>query len=503
MSTTVETAGGRVAGKEKGGAHQFRGIPYAAPPVGPLRFRPPQPAEAWTDVRDGTRFGSIAMQASSPLESMLGGSRTAMSEDCLTLNVVTPAADGSGARPVLVWIHGGAFLTGSGSTPWYDGTSFATRHDCVVVTVNYRLGAFGFLHLADLGGERYASSGNAAILDQVAALEWVRDNIAAFGGDPGNVTVFGESAGAMSVGTLLGLPAAAGLFRRAIPQSGAASNVVDRDRATATARKVLAELGLDEGSVDQLADIPAESLLAAQTKVVEGAAGGPLAFQPVVDGTALPQSPLDAIAAGSAASIDVLTGTNLDEMRLFTTMDPATARIDDATLLAQCDEIFGAGAGEAAVGIYRAARSDAPVADVWNAVLSDRVFRVPAVRMAERHRACGAGATYMYLFTWATPAFGGVLGACHALEIPFVFNVLDGPGVAMFTGPVGDDMRTLALAMHDAWAAFARSGDPNHPGLPAWPVYEEAERPTMVLGASPHVQADPAGQELRLWAELV
>lgn len=502
MSTTVETASGPVAGAREGDLVVFRGIPYARRPVGELRFRPPQPPEPWTEVRQAVAPGPIAVQSPSPLESMFGGARPATGEDCLFVNVWTPGTGDGVARPVLVWVHGGAFVTGSGSTPWYDGTSFATRHDCVVVTLNYRLGAFGFLHLADLGGEAYASSGNVGLLDQAAALGWVRDNIAAFGGDPSNVTVFGESAGAMSIGTLLAMPAAEGLFRRAIPQSGAASNVHDRDRASAVAQGVLDELGLS--SVDGLLDVPAGALLAAQDRVaVKFGSTGKLAFQPVVDGTALPRSPLDALAAGSAAGVDLLTGTNLDEMRLFTTLDPRMAAIDDATLLARCDELFGAGAGEAAIAAYRAARSSAGAGEIWSAVLSDRVFRVPAVRMAERHRHQG-GSTYLYLFTWATPAFGGVLGSCHALEIPFVFNALDAPGVRMFTGPVDDEARTLALAIHDAWAAFARTGDPNHPGLPEWPQYHDDDRPTMVLGPpSPHVQPDPAGDELRLWAEVV
>ena len=495
--TTVETTAGRLVGRREGDLSLFRGIPYAEPPVGPRRFRPPAPVTPWTGDRDATAFGAIAEQSPSPLEAMFGGRRPATSEDCLTLNVWTPGGPDDGRRPVLVWVHGGAFLTGSGSTPWYDGTSFATRHDCVVVTLNYRLGAFGFLHLADLAGEGYASSGNVGLLDQAAALGWVRDNIAAFGGDPGNVTVFGESAGAMSIGALLGMPAAAGLFRRAIPQSGAASNVLDRDAATATTGRVLDALGLGPGDAARLDDVPAADLLAAQDAVARRTGAGRLAFQPVVDGTALPVPPLDALAPG----IDLLTGTNLDEMRLFTTLDPSLAAIDDAGLVARCDEIFGAGAGEAAVAAYRDARAGASAGDVWSAVLSDRVFRVPAVRLAERHRNQGAS-TYLYLFTWATPAFGGVLGACHALEIPFVFNALDAPGVSMFTGPVTDEARTLALAVHDAWAAFARTGDPNHAGLPNWPQYDDAERPTMVLGREPHVQTDPAGHELRLWAEL-
>src|SRR3712207_215533 len=267
MASTVMTAVGEVAGELGDGVHVFRGIPYARPPVGELRFRPPQPPEPWAGARPATAFGSIAMQSPSPLENLFGAAeRPSMSEDCLYLNIWTPGLDGA-RRPVMVWIHGGAFVTGSGSTPWYDGTRFAARGDVVVVTLNYRLGAFGFLHLADLIGESFVGSGNAGILDQAAALAWVRDNIAAFGGDPENVTIFGESAGAMSVGTLLALPAARGLFQRAILQSGAASNAMSRERANEVAGRLLEALGIPREKSETIRDVPARDLLAAQGRV--------------------------------------------------------------------------------------------------------------------------------------------------------------------------------------------------------------------------------------------
>jgi len=420
-----------------------------------------------------------------------------MAEDCLTVNVWTAGA-GGGRRPVLVWIHGGAFVTGTGSTPWYDGTSFARRGDVVVVTMNYRLGALGFLHLADLGGEGWASSGNAGLLDQVAALGWVRDNIAAFGGDPANVTVFGESAGAMSVGTLLGTPAATGLFHRAVAQSGAASNVHDRDRATGHARAVLEVLGIATDDLDAVRDVAVADLLKAQGEVGRRSAATRLVFQPVLDGTTLPLPPLDAVKAGSAAGVDLLLGTNRDEMRLYTALDPSVAGLDEAALLAQADAVFGVGAGEAALAAYRSTRPDGATADLWNAVLTDQVFRGPAARLADAQAATGAS-TFLYLFAWASSAFDGVLGSCHALEIPFVFNTLGARGADLFTGPRTEAMDALALRLHDAWAAFARTGDPSHPGLPPWPRYDPEGRSTMVLDDTSTVESDPGGAELALW----
>jgi para-nitrobenzyl esterase len=504
MGTTTapvaETTTGRVQGSIEGDVAVFRGIPYAAPTGGAARFRPPEPPASWTGVRDATRFAAIAPQNPSPLEAMFGGARPAMGEDCLALNVWTPATEGGG-RPVVVWIHGGAFVTGSGSTPWYDGSSFASRGDVVCVTINYRLGALGFLHLADLGGEAYASSGNLGLLDQVAALTWVRDNIEAFGGDPANVTVFGESAGAMSIGALLGMPAARGLFRRAIPQSGAANHVSSRDTATRVALDLLDALGLDRTQVDRLRDLPVEALLAAQLEVAATRGLGRLPHQPVVDGTAVPESPLEAVTAGSAAGVDLLLGTNVDEMRLFTALDPRIAAIDEPALLTRADELFGPGAGAAAIETYRGTRPGSGAAEVWTAVLSDQVFRVPAVRLAERQSAHAP--VHLYLFTWATPAFGGALGSCHALEIPFVFNNLDAPGVSLFTGEPTASARRLAESMHDTWTAFARGGDPNGAGLPPWPPFTNDQRATMVLGEHSTVEEDPAAAELAHWAEVL
>jgi para-nitrobenzyl esterase len=392
--------------------------------------------------------------------------------------------DGDARRPVMVWIHGGAFVGGSGSTPWYDGGSFARRGGVVLVTLNYRLGAFGFLHLQDLAGEAFAGSGNAGILDQVAALRWVQQSIAAFGGDPDNVTIFGESAGAMSVGTLLGLPAARGLFRRAILQSGGAGNIKSAEAATEITERLLAALDLRPEQAEDLRALPPEALLAAQARVAEDTRGSGIPFEPGIDGAVLPRPVLDSIAAGDAAAVSMLAGTTLDEMRLFTAFDPAAAISDDADLLAHAQAIFGSeAAARAALTAYKSTRPEATASDIWSAILTDQVFRVPAVRLLDR-QSRHQPQTWAYLFTWPTPVFDGRLGSCHALEIPFVFNTLEAPGAAAFTGGATPALQSLAASIHDAWVAFARTGDPNHAGLPAWPQYNPDRRATMLLNTT-------------------
>jgi para-nitrobenzyl esterase len=394
-----------------------------------------------------------------------------------------------------VWIHGGAFVTGNGATPWYDGTRLATAGDVVVVTINYRLGAFGFLELGELGDERFAASGNCGILDQVAALRWVRDNVSSFGGDPAQVTVFGESAGGMSVGTLLALPSAQGLFSRAILQSGAASHVAERDKAERVTRDVLAELGLTTDDVGRLVDVPVDDLLGAQGRVVDRAWPN-LAFTPVVDGVTLPRAPLEAVADGASAGVEVLLGTTRDEMRLFGLLDQRLAEVDDAQVEHRAVSVFGSSATKA-VEVYRRSRPGVPAGQVWVAVLTDQVFRIPAIRLAEA-QSMHQPRTFMYLFSWATPILGGQLGSCHALDVPFVFDNLDKPGAGLFTGD-GGERHQLAERMSQAWLGFARQGVPSAASLPSWPPYEVRQRSTMVLDAEWAVVDDPAGEERRLW----
>jgi para-nitrobenzyl esterase len=507
----VQTTQGPVTGIVKDGIQVFRGLPYAEAPVGANRYRKPQTRTPWTEPLACEHASAVAWQNPSMLEGTLGSGAPPTGDDHLTLNVWTPApgvqggprSDDDAKRPVLFWIHGGAFVTGSGSTPWYDGTSFATTHDCVVVTINYRLGALGFLHLADIAGPDWEGTGNLGILDQSFALRWTSENIAAFGGDPDNITIFGESAGGMSVGTQLGLPASKGLFRRAIAQSGAAGHVHSRETATAAARRLLDVLGIPEDQVERLREIPTADILAAQEKVNSergDISGAGLPFMPCVDGVTLPVAPHDAVRAGHADGIDLMLGSNLHEMTLFTMMDPRLGSLDDDGLAKRFISLFGDERAAEAIDVYRKERSEETAADVWIAALGDRTFRVPAVRLADAQQPHGG--TYVYLFSWESTAFDGKLRSCHALEIPFVFDTLDAAGATMLTGEVNDDMRELAAAMNEAWATFARTGSPATPALRDWPKWDPETRPTMVIDTDSRVELNTMGHELDVWTHL-
>ncbi|MGH9016253.1 MAG: carboxylesterase/lipase family protein, partial [Acidimicrobiales bacterium] len=437
MTVIADTSAGKIAGREKDGVLLFAGVPFAAPPTGTRRFRAPEPHEGWSDVREATHFGLVSVQVGDSLAAIGAAPVPEWSEDCLFLNVQTPALD-DGRRPVMVWIHGGAFVNGTGAIPWYDGSRFVHHGDVVVVSINYRLGALGWLELGHLDPD-YAGSGNNGLLDQIAALEWVRDNIEGFGGDPTNVTVFGESAGAMSVGTLLGTPAAAGLFTKAIAQSGAAHNVTPLDGAVAVTDAFLGQLG--RGGVEAVLEAKPDELLRVQQQVSEAMLAGRverrptsasgLPFGPVVDGTVLPRPPLDAIAAGSSARIALLTGSTSDEWNLFALMDRKVEDVDG--LLRRLRRFLAE--PEGLVSVYRAARPQAGPDDLFKTIMTDRMFRLPAVRLAETQASHRPENTFLYQFEFASSAFDGRLGACHALEIPFVFDNLDRPGATMFTGP--------------------------------------------------------------------
>ena len=494
---TIETPLGRLAGQHKHGVFQFKGIPFAKPPIGPLRWRMPEAVEPWAGVRDATRFGPIAPQAPTQIETLMGGSIGEQSEDCLYLNVWTPGCDGA-RRPVMVWIHGGAFVIGAGSQGIYNGKHLAAR-DVVVVTVNYRLGAFGFLGLSEATEGRAPGSGTEGLADQILALHWVKQNIAAFGGDAGNVTIFGESAGAMSVSALLTSPAARGLFHKAIAESGAGHIGHDRERANRAARAMLDHLKIAPEDAARAVDVPYGALIAAQIAVLaESRDGkdphklGSLPFQPVIDGAVLPQRPIDALRDGAAANIPLLTGTTLEEWKLFSAPNPALRFMSAKGFEERVTRI----AKDVSSDVLAAYTQSSPF-ERFNAMMTDKAFTVPAIRMLE---AQGAHApVYGYRFDWRSKLLGGIMGSCHALELGFVFGTYNEKLAGAFfgTGPVAD---ALSSAMMECWVAFARTGDPATAATGAWPRYDVAARETMIFGdGAPHTMSAPNDGRRKAW----
>jgi para-nitrobenzyl esterase len=419
------------------------------------------------------------------------------SEDCLYLNVYTPATDGA-RRPVLFWIHGGGFNHGAGSQPSYDGGPLVERGDVVVVSTNYRLGALGYLYLGKHGGEHWGAASNAGQLDQIAALRWVRDNIAAFGGDPTRVTIFGESAGGAAVSTLLAMPDARGLFSRAIAQSGTANRLHNTESAAEVTTQYLQKLGIEDADPALLRSAPLEILLGAQ-----GARGG---LSPLVDGRSLPQRPIAAVREGSARDVPLLVGSNRDEHKLYVTVPRKP--LDDAELERQVREQLPRTAAERAgelIAIYRASRSARGLPsenhDIADAVITASRFRIPATRLCES-QALHQSQTYLYQFDWESPARRGELGACHGLEVPFVWGTVGKNGNPNFTG-VGPKADQLARHMMDAWIAFAKTGNPSHPGIGDWPAYEPSNRQTMIFGKTCGATRAPFEEERAIWERLL
>ena len=394
MSATVSIHQGKLEGDEQGGLLVFKGIPFAAPPVGERRWLAPEKPASWTGVRDARRFGAVAHQNRVMLSALsamvIDGEQ---SEDCLTLNVWTPALDGK-RRPVMVWIHGGGFTIGSSSQSLYDGSVLARRGDVVLVTVNYRLGPLGFIRLADVTDGKIPSSGNEGMLDQVAALEWVRDNIAEFGGDPGNVTIFGESAGGMSVGTLLAMPAARGLFHKAIPQSGACHTGAPVARANRTAERVLSKLGVNTGDAAAIRALTPAQLLTG-TMLADGKTPDPelgMAYQPVIDGTHVPRAAIEMVADGSASGVAVMVGSTLEEWKLFSLMDRVVAQARSRRPRRAHEPAPDAPQPPTASSILTPRRAASVArrvtpADLFTAIETDRIFRIPGVRLAQVQRA--------------------------------------------------------------------------------------------------------------------
>lgn len=473
------TSYGRLQGRQAEGVNIWRGIPFAAPPVGALRFKAPQPPEPWDGIRDAASFGPVSHQPPDTKGTRFG-EPPLHSEDCLYLNVWSPAEGGAGL-PVMVWIHGGTFLTGAGSQPLFDGTSLAADGQVVVVTVNYRLGPFGFLHLSPLGG---GLASNQGLLDQIAALEWVQDNIAAFGGDPGRVTVFGESAGSMSIAALLAMPAAKGLFARAIMQSGAAQSLAPQ-QAEAVSAALLAELGIAPGGdPSALFTLPAEQVLEAAERMTLKLTGGSLSmlYQPVIEPQTLPVEPAAAIADGSAREVALLIGTNRDEGNLF--FREGSPAPDFGQSLKALEMMMGIGS---------LAEVAAEYPDSWQGqaeILTDLFFWSSSIAFAERQLTHAP--VWMYRFDWAVPGHPLLGKAVHGAEIAYAFNNLH--LLRRYGLEIDPAMCTLARAMQGAWIAFAHRGNPDTPELP-WPQYRTDERATLIFDGTTHVVCDPEAEK--------
>lgn len=497
---TVETTLGKVRGTTQAGVQAFRGVPYAASTAGANRFMPPAKRQPWTGVRDCIALGLRAPQRDSDffgqvpkaLEVMCPAEP--MGEDCLVLNVWTPGTTAGRKRPIMVWLHGGGYTSGSGGFLCYSGQELARKHDVVVVTVNHRLTVFGYLYLAGIGGEKFAHASNVGQLDIVAALEWVRDNAAAFGGDSGNVTIFGQSGGGGKVSVLMAMPSAKGLFHRAIVESGANVKGVPVDVANKSAEAYLAKLGLKPDQADQLQTLSTDQLLAGVFG--SGLPGAPgLALAPVTDGKTLPTDPFDPTAPAMSADIPLLIGTTETEVTFFPNqvLDP----IDDAGLHTHVKQTLRNASDakvDEVIAAYRKGRPGVANTDLYLALASDATFRAGVVLEAERKSAQKA-AVYQYYFTWKSPVEGGKLRSFHTLEIPFVFDNVD---VAKSMTGDGPERQALADKVSGAWVAFARSGNPNHKGLPTWAPFDTTKRATMVLDNECKLVNDPHGEEQRL-----
>lgn len=487
----VTTTSGPVEGRTVDhGVLRFAGIPYAAAPFGANRMQPPQPAPSWDGVRDAGEFGPTVPKGDyPPAYARILHEVTIPGDDCLNVNVWTP--DIAGSRPVLVWIHGGSFMNGSNSVAEYDGTAFA-RDGVVLVSVNYRLAAEGFLFLGD-------GIANIGLQDQIAALRWVRENIAAFGGDPDRVTVAGESAGAMSVSTLLAMPAANGLFAQVITQSGATAHTLTPETATTVGRRLAEVLGV-EPTRAAITALPIEQVSkSAADLVTEVQTGGDpatwgslaltlLPFAPVLDESTLPVDPLEAISNGVSDDVRVLTGTTRDESRLFLVAPGAIDYVDDAALVASAGAY---GLSEDGVNVYRANRPAGSPGDVMAALVTDWFFAVPAQRVAEARVNRGQAPTWMYRFDLLSPTDNANLGSAHATEIPFVFDTIGFPSSAGLVG--SHPSQAAADAIHRVWVDFVTTGDPG------WAAYDLERRTVGLLTESVTATSDPNSDERRLW----
>jgi len=486
----ADTANGKVRGVMIETINVFKGIPYGAPTSGNNRFMPPVKPAAWTGTRDALAFGPTAPQGGDNSGTTAAGSPAQKGEDCLVLNVFTPGLKDGRKRPVMVWLHGGGFSSGSGSGRILDGTSLAQTHDVVVVTLNHRLNVFGYTYLGDAMGSDFAPSSSVGLLDIVAALEWVRDNITEFGGDPNLVTIFGQSGGGRKVATLMSMPSAGRLFHRAIIESGAVLRLTTHEEAVKQTDLLLAELGLKAGQIRELQSVPIERLLAADAAVQRKIAlrePGMTPNSPMVDGKVIPAHPWDPKGPALSANIPLLIGYAHTEETLYDRPTPEKLALDEAGLRERASKRLGADPARV-IDAFRKANPKASPWDLWILIATDHPRGTYSRELAKRKADQRGAPAFAYRYDWETPEGGGHMRSLHTIEIQFVFNNIKIAGPLISKMP---EAYALADKTSSAWAAFARTGDPNTPKLPRWPAYSATSRDTMLFNNECRAEQDP------------
>jgi para-nitrobenzyl esterase len=493
----ADTAFGKIRGVDVQGIKTFKGIPYGATTAGRNRFMPPADPARWTGVRDALAYGPSAPQRNPdtpPAPARLAVAADGLpteGEDCLVLNIWTPAVNDGRKRPVMFWCHGGGFATGSGSSPGTDGTNLARRGGTVVVSINHRLNVLGFTNLVEAFGRDYAQSGDVGMLDIVQALKWVRTNIDRFGGDPNTVMIFGQSGGGRKVSTLLTMPSAKGLFHRAVIESGATIKLVERDTAAKVAERLLAKLSLNNTQLRELQNLPVQKIMSAYFAVVRDMAGADqmtVGFSPTMDGKVVSQHPYYPTAAAVSATVPVMIGSTRTELTLQS--DEAAFSLDENGMRKRVADLLGAHTAPV-IDVYRKANPGASASDLYFLIASDYRYSAPTMKIAERRAALGKSPVYLYYFRWETPIDGGRLKSPHTIEIPFAF---DNVKTSRLTSG-SQEAIALADKVSAAWIAFARTGDPNTPKLPHWPAFNAADRPTMVFNNVSKVENDPLREQ--------